>query len=407
MVADLGLSWSGRERNRMFLSLESGRFVDVSYATGLDFVQDARSVASVDWDGDGRVDLVLKNRNAPRIRLLRNQATTENANWLQVNLRGNDQINRDAIGSTVTLHAGNQMFQQVLLAGDGFLCQSSKTMFFGLGENTVIDKLSVRWPNGRVENFLDEGETLEGNQRLRLEPLQAIEILAAPAPVALQAGKNEASNWGDVDRLPLLTKISLAELPLPAFDNPNRKVKDLAGKPVLVNFWSTTCAACLEEFGDFHENQRKLSKQGLQIVPMVTDGMDRHERARAILKGVGLAQNAGWADQRVETSLRILTEEVLYRAVDMPLPVSLLIDSRGQLVQIHIGRYPIGALMRDLKILRQLDSNSPDASAMAFGRRLAFRDRNYAEMAAKFRAAGMTEMAEYFDSLIGRYTPGR
>lgn len=407
MVAEEGLSWSGRERNRMFLNLEGGRFVDVSFATGLDFIEDARSVASVDWDGDGRVDLLLKNRNAPRLRLLRNQAPTEQANWLQIHLRGSDGMNRDAIGSTVTLTANGQSFQQTLLAGDGFLCQSSKTMFFGLGAAQAVEQIAVRWPNGQTEHFLRDGETLAAKQRLLLEPLQAIEILPAPAPVALPALPNEASHTGDVDRLPLMTKISLAELPLPSFENPERKVKDLIGRPTLINFWSTTCAACLEEFGDFHDNRRKLNKQGLQIIPMVTDGLDRHERAQTILKAAQLAQGAGWADKRVETSLRILTEEVLHRTIDMPLPVSLLLDSQGQLVLIHIGRYPIGALLRDLKILRELDVRSPQSSAMGFGRRLAFRDRNYEEMAAKFQAAGMQEVAAYFHSLAGRFAPPR
>ncbi|MGB0685386.1 MAG: ASPIC/UnbV domain-containing protein [Planctomycetota bacterium] len=402
MVAQEGLSWSGRERNRMFLNLGDTRFVDLSWPAGLDFIEDARSVASVDWDGDGRVDLLLKNRNAPRLRLLRNQAP-EDRHWLQVRLTGGEGMNRDAIGAEVLVEAGGRTQRRPLLAGDGFLCQSSKTLFFGLGDAAAIDRLAVRWPDGRLEEFLDEGATLAADQRLHLRPSAPPAVLPAPTPVVLTEGANTRAKGGDVGRVPLVTKLPLGEMPLPAFDDPNRRVKDLGGRPLLINFWSTTCAACLEEFGDFVDEKRRLNRQGLRIVTMVTDGLDRHDRARMILDGVGLADGAGWADKRVEASLRIVVEEVLNRTVDMPLPVSLLLDSHGNLVQVHIGRLRMGALMRDLNVLRGMDPSSPDGSPMALGRRLAFRDRHFASMAEKFAAAGMPQVAEAMQALDGRF----
>jgi len=405
MVAQEGMSWSGRERNRLFLNLDGLHFVDVSFATGTDFIEDARAVASLDWDQDGRIDLLLKNRNAPRLRLLHNQAPQTDRHWLQVNLTGGPGHNRDAIGAEVTVTTADRSYRRVLLAGDGFLCQSSKTLFFGLAEASSITGLAVRWPDGSSESFLAAGETLAADRRLHLRPGAALEELPAPSAVTLTASPNESTTAGDVDRIPLITKLPLGEMPLPSFEQPKRRVKDLAGRPLLINFWSTTCAACLEEFGELHDERRKLNKQGLQIVTMVTDGLDRHQRARDILEGVGLAEGAGWADKRVEASLRILVEEVLNRTVDMPLPVSLLLDSQGQLVEIHIGRLRMGALLRDLRTLRQMDVRSPDGSALAFGRRLAFRDRSYEQMADKFEAAGMPEVAAYFRGLVGRFAP--
>ena len=57
-----GLSWSGHEHNHTFLNLGEGRFADVSRLTRCDCEGDGRSAAVVDWDDDGRLDLVLKNR---------------------------------------------------------------------------------------------------------------------------------------------------------------------------------------------------------------------------------------------------------------------------------------------------------------------------------------------------------
>ena len=67
-----GMSFSGRERNRCFLNLRQGEFADVSAASGLDLVDDARGTALVDWDQDGDLDIWLSNRTSPSVRLMRN-----------------------------------------------------------------------------------------------------------------------------------------------------------------------------------------------------------------------------------------------------------------------------------------------------------------------------------------------
>ncbi|MCP4888112.1 MAG: hypothetical protein GY904_16060, partial [Planctomycetaceae bacterium] len=64
-----GRSFSGNERNCVFLNTgeaaaAKGRFANVSAVSGLDFPDDARAVALVDWDHDGDEDLWISNRNA-------------------------------------------------------------------------------------------------------------------------------------------------------------------------------------------------------------------------------------------------------------------------------------------------------------------------------------------------------
>ena len=49
-LVDEGRSWSGNERNRCFLNTGQVRFADVSATTGLDFLDDARTTAHVDWE---------------------------------------------------------------------------------------------------------------------------------------------------------------------------------------------------------------------------------------------------------------------------------------------------------------------------------------------------------------------
>ncbi len=65
-------SWSGYERNVMFANNRDGTFTEVSGAVGLDFPEDSRSFALADIDHDGRLEVILKNRNAPQLRILHN-----------------------------------------------------------------------------------------------------------------------------------------------------------------------------------------------------------------------------------------------------------------------------------------------------------------------------------------------
>ena len=65
-------TWSGYERNVFYANNRDGTFSDVSAVVGLDFVEDGRSFALADLDDDGRLEVVLKNRNAPQLRVLKN-----------------------------------------------------------------------------------------------------------------------------------------------------------------------------------------------------------------------------------------------------------------------------------------------------------------------------------------------
>lgn len=399
LVAVEGLSWSGRERNRMFLAIGNNKFVDASSVADLDFLEDARALGQLDWDGDGRVDLLLRNRNAPRLRLLRNRGP-EDAQWMQVQLVGTGKSNRDAIGARVTLTTPTGEEIRNLRAGEGFLSQNSKTLFFGLGDTEVVESVSVRWPDGAVETFA-LGNI---NQRIRLVQGQAgVEVLEAVRPGRLAAMPQELPQSPDLGRVTVITKIPMDEFPVPAWDNPERKVKDLAGRPTLINFWSTTCASCIEEFEQFRLKRKNLNRRGLQIVTLLTDGPEAEEKARTILRAVQLDRLGGHANDDLTESMRYLVEEVLGRAVDMPLPVSLLLDERGQLVQIHIGALKVQALIRDLGILDKMDPNNPSASPLAFGRRLAFADRAFNRLAGRFQMAGKHHLALFFAKFQGRY----
>ena len=65
-------TWSGYERNVFYANNRDGTFSDVSGAVGLDFLEDGRAFALADFDHDGRLEVFLKNRNGPQLRILQN-----------------------------------------------------------------------------------------------------------------------------------------------------------------------------------------------------------------------------------------------------------------------------------------------------------------------------------------------
>ena len=80
-------SWSGHERNILYANNHDGSFSEVSGTAGLDFPDDSRAFALADLDHDGRLEVILKNRNAPQLRVLRN-AMTDLGHSVAFRLRG-------------------------------------------------------------------------------------------------------------------------------------------------------------------------------------------------------------------------------------------------------------------------------------------------------------------------------
>ena len=175
-------TWHGYARNVLFANNHDGTFTEISGPAGLDFAEDGRSFALADIDHDGRLEVILKSRNAPQIRILHN-AMREIGDAVSFQLRGT-RSNRDAIGAAVTVETGDLRQTKFRQAGTGFLAQHSKELFFGLGSPGGKIRATIRWPNGLVQQFDD----IPANHRIQIEEgssrFDAVRFASSPAAYA-------------------------------------------------------------------------------------------------------------------------------------------------------------------------------------------------------------------------------
>ena len=114
----------------------------------LDERRSGKGLLTFDFDRDGDLDLFVAH-NDDRPRLYRNDS--QGGHWLQLRLRSAGP-NTHGIGARVVVRATQNGAPQVqeLSASSNFLGQNEPVLHFGLGAETVVHELEVRWPSGRT-----------------------------------------------------------------------------------------------------------------------------------------------------------------------------------------------------------------------------------------------------------------
>ena len=148
-----GDNLSAYERNRVFLNVPGRGFVDVSFASQADIDSDSRSVVAADFDRDGAPDLLVGSVGGGPLRLFENRFP-KTAHRVRLDLVGVTS-NRAAIGTRVVAYCGGRQIVRDLFLPNGCMGQGPPEMILGLGDANNIDRLTVRWPTGKTEEFLD------------------------------------------------------------------------------------------------------------------------------------------------------------------------------------------------------------------------------------------------------------
>ena len=396
-------TWSGYERNVFYVNNRDGTFSDVSAAIGVDFVEDGRSFALADIDHDGRLEVVLKNRNAPQIRILKN-TVKDLPPSISFRLQGK-KSNRDAIGAVITIEAEGMRQVRSLQAGSGFLSQQGKEVFFGLGNAKGPVQASILWPSGFVQQLqnLPLNHRIwveEGSSPSRLEPFtQAAphDISVPHAPQNPELLPSQVETW-------LLVPVLAPDFSLPDLSGKSRSLSEIRGKSTLLFFWTTKSSDCLADLQSFQRSHARWSTEGLHLLTINVDNVAGSSAENRSAAETDLAAFA--RDHRLTFPILRATEDtaavynILYRQLfdrhrDLALPTSFLIDPDGRIVKVYQGTTISEHVQHDFQHIPRSDSERL-ARALPFPspqHTLEF-GRNYLSLGSLFYQRGYLDQAE-------------
>jgi tetratricopeptide (TPR) repeat protein len=392
-----GFSWNGNERNVALWNTGNERFADVSAAIGLDFPDDSRAAARIDWDGDGDEDLIVSNRNAPMLRMLDNQQASGHG-WIGLDLRRGES-GRTAIGARVELTSTDGVkYLRTLHCGQGYLAQSSSRLHFGLGA-AAVQKISVRWPGGALEEF--SGATAGG--AFTLVEGTAVARIAQATSAQIPTASLSSGARGAGGRTVLPTPLPLPRLVLQSWDSKPAAMLGITaagpqgtGEPLLLVLWSVEVPASerlLQELGASADTLRGAGIRQIVALSVEAEKADR-ERAVATWKSLNWPFARGFV---TEESLQVL--ELVFAALhddaqNLQLPTSFLVDRSGRLVATYAGTLAAAQLCADLSLL-DLDPEARRYAAVPFAGRWisGLPDALDSALAARLNAQGLARPA--------------
>jgi len=151
-----GHNLSAYERKRTFLNVrgpDGGRnFLDVSFLTGADSDGDGRSIVAGDFRNHGKLDLVLRQSGGGPIFMYENNFADKH--YLKVSLRGS-KSNKFGIGARLIASVRGQPIVREMYPINSFRSQMPSIVHFGLGAADRVERLTIRWPSGKVQELTD------------------------------------------------------------------------------------------------------------------------------------------------------------------------------------------------------------------------------------------------------------
>ena len=396
-------TWSGYERNIFYANNGDRTFSDISGVVGLDFLQDGRAFALADFDHDGRLEVFLKNRNGPQLRVLKN-VMEKLPPSIAFRLRGT-KSNRDAIGATVTIETEAGRQRRSLQAGTGFLSQHSKDLVFGLGATKGPVRASIQWPSGVVQQLKDlpvnhRVWVEEGSEPFRLEAFTFKTSFKTPAEGGSLADGQRGNTEPGIETPPttaetwLLAPVSAPDFTLPDLAGQMHTLSAFRGKLLLLNFWVRQ-AEGKEDWVTFNRRHTAWASQGLQLLTVNFDDAADTGTAGKLAPQSGFAFPVLRGSEDVAAVYNILFRYLFDRHRDLALPSSFLINAQGEIVKVYQGPLNAEQFEHDFRHI-------PETSAERIARALPFPGvtdtvefgRNYLSYGSVFFQRGYMDQAE-------------
>jgi hypothetical protein len=139
-----------RRQRPVLLRNQGGKFKP-AVSTGWPYLgepHNARGAAFGDLDNDGKVDVVVSHLNEP-VAVLRNVVPATGRNWVGVRLLA--AKGADVVGARVVIESAGGRQTRFAAGGGSYGSTNDPRLLFGLGSDTRIEKATVYWPSGKVQ----------------------------------------------------------------------------------------------------------------------------------------------------------------------------------------------------------------------------------------------------------------
>lgn len=147
---DKSESWDGYQKSNLLMNIGGIDFQNVAFLMGVADQFDGRAALSDDFDGDGRMDLVVVEdrwQKGQVLHVYRNTMET-NHHWIGIRLNPVKDYG-SPLGAKIMVRSGDVQQVASMMAGETIHGQHSSTVHFGLGKSSAVDSIEVQWSNGK------------------------------------------------------------------------------------------------------------------------------------------------------------------------------------------------------------------------------------------------------------------
>jgi thiol-disulfide isomerase/thioredoxin len=326
-----GFSFSGFERDKLYLNEKGQRFVDISGLSGLDSVTDGRGAAYGDFDNDGDLDVFLTALQGQVHHLFRNNVGN-NTGFVRISLQGTDS-GTDAFGVVVRMGTSAGVLARIKAGGSGFVSQSDPRLLFGIGQDASVPWIEVHWPSGTVQRFEETSpgagvaqagaslRLVEGQPELTAaeETRFSLPDPSAPGDVVFHSLRQQRG-----DEFPAVVLVN----------QPNGTTHDFQtwrqpGRRYLVNLWATWCVPCRQEMPELEKLYLELQAAGVDVVGISLDTGQARKKVPRFLDRIGVTYP--------NFTTRESAIKQLFSGEQIFVPLSYVIDAQGRIDAMFSG----------------------------------------------------------------------